>query len=142
MKPIVFINLPVKRLEASIEFYTVLGFKKNDKFSDETAACMVYSDEIMVMLLTHQKFQTFAPNPIANANEVVQVINALSMDGREVVDKVTHAALEAGATEARPVMDEEFMYLTAIRDLDGHIWEFFHMNADFASTQDSQEMTL
>ena len=130
MKPIIFINLPVKNLKASMEFYSNIGFTNNSKYTDETAACMVFSEEIMVMLLTHEKFKTFTSKTIADTSTQVQVLNALALESREKVDELTEAAYRAGATEARPTTDYGFMYGTAINDPDGHIWEFFWMKRE------------
>lgn len=131
MKPIIFINLPVADLKASMEFYTTIGFTNNPQFTDDTAACMVYSEEIMVMLLTHEKFKSFTSKTIANAHTHVQVLNALALESKEKVDELTARAHNAGATEARPKMDYGFMYDSAINDLDGHIWEFFWMDPTY-----------
>lgn len=138
MKPIIFINLPVADLKASMEFYSTLGFVNNPQFTDDTAACMIYSDEIMVMLLTHEKFQTFTTKSIVNTHTHVQVLNALALDSKEKVDELTARALNSGGTEARPKTDYGFMYGTAVNDLDGHIWEFFWMDPNYVENAEGE----
>jgi len=138
MKPIIFINLPVADLKASMEFYSTIGFINNPQFTDDTAACMIYSEEIMVMLLTLDKFQSFTSKIIANTHTHVQVLNALALESKEKVDELTARAHNAGATEARPKMDYGFMYGTAINDLDGHIWEFFWMDPNYIESAEDE----
>lgn len=124
----VFINLPVKDLTAARAFYGALGFTFNEHFSDETAASVVISEEIYVMLLTHPKFESFTDRAILDPAKQIEVLNALSWDSREDVDRAANAALAAGGKEPRPVSDMGFMYLRAIEDLDGHTWEFMWMD--------------
>ena len=123
MSKLIFVNLPVADLDAAKAFYEAIGFTNNPQFTDETAACMVLSDVIHVMLLTHTKFQEFTPREIADATKVSEVLIAISEDSREGVDAVTDKALAAGGTEARPKQDYGFMYSRSFADLDGHIWE-------------------
>lgn len=124
----VFINLPVADLSRSITFFENLGYSFNQQFTDETAACLVISDTIHSMLLTHDKFQTFIPNAISNAHENTEVLVALSCDSREEVDSIVDKAIELGGTFVRDPQDHGFMYERAYRDLDGHIWEYFWMD--------------
>jgi uncharacterized protein len=124
----IFVNLPVRDLEASKAFFGRLGFTFNAQFTDSTAACMVISDDIYVMLLTHEKFREFTSKPIADATRVTEVLTCLSRDSRQGVDEMTDAALAAGGTEARPKMDLGFMYHRSFQDLDGHIWEIVWMD--------------
>ncbi|KEO72280.1 VOC family protein [Anditalea andensis] len=138
MKPIVFINLPVADLAASMKFYNTIGFINNPQFTDDTAACMVYSEEIMVMLLTHEKFQSFTTKAISNSHTHAQVMNALAFETKDKVDELTDLAHYAGATEARPKSDYGFMYGTAINDLDGHIWEFFWMDPTYIEKSEGE----
>ncbi|RYG58115.1 MAG: hypothetical protein EON60_13755 [Alphaproteobacteria bacterium] len=119
----IFINLPVADLERSKAFFAALGFGFDLRFTDETAACMAVSEEIFVMLLTHEKFGQFSPLPIADARKANEVLLALSYGSREEVDEVMAKALDAGATEVRPADDLGFMYGRSFADLDGHIWE-------------------
>ncbi|WP_163380616.1 VOC family protein [Cyclobacterium sp. SYSU L10401] len=138
MKPMIFVNLPVKNLPAAMEFYAAIGFTNNAQFTDETAACMVYSETIMVMLLTHDKFSTFTSKSIADTRSQVQVLNALALESKEKVDQVTEKALKAGGKPEKPVSDYGFMYSTSINDLDGHIWEFFWMDPQHVHEEEKQ----
>jgi len=123
----VFVNLPVKDLEKSKAFFAKLGFTFNPQFSDETAACMVISEEIYSMLLTHQKFKQFTDRNIAGPKDL-EVMTALTCDSRDEVNKFVDAALAAGAREPRPPQDYGFMFMRAFEDLDGHVWEFVWMD--------------
>ena len=124
----IFVNLPVKNLDASITFFKALGYAFNPQFTDETAACMVISDDIYAMLLTQKRFKDFTPKQIADATKSTEVLVALSADSREDVDRLVEAALNAGATKTREPMDHGFMYERSFNDLDGHIWEIFYMD--------------
>ncbi len=124
----VFINLPVKDLAASMDFFGRLGFSFNDQFTDENAACLVISDTLFVMLLTEDFFQTFTKKEIVDATKMTEVLTALSVESREAVDVFLDKALEAGAEEAREVQDQGFMYSRSFEDPDGHIWEVFFMD--------------
>jgi uncharacterized protein len=124
----IFVNLPVKNLDRSIEFFTGLGFALNPQFTDETAACMVISDDIHAMLLTETKFKEFTPKEIADATRTTEVLTCLSADSKADVDRIVDTALAAGATEAREPMDYGFMFGRSFNDLDGHIWEIVWMD--------------
>src|SRR5262249_17399733 len=100
----------------------------NPKFTDATAACMVISDDIYAMLLTEAKFKEFTTKPIANAKEATEVLICLSLESKAKVNEVMDTALDAGAVEARPVMDYGFMFGRSFHDLDGHIWEIIWMD--------------
>ncbi|WP_017197071.1 VOC family protein [Arthrobacter sp. M2012083] len=130
----IFVNLPVSDLEASKAFYTSLGYSINPNFTDETAACVVFSDTIYAMLLTHAKFSEFTKQPIADTHNSTAAIVAISADSREEVDDLAAKALEAGGSETYDPMDMGFMYSRAFRDLDGHHWEVVWM--DEAAAQD------
>jgi predicted lactoylglutathione lyase len=117
------VNLPVADLAAARVFYEAIGFTNNPQFTDETAACMVLTDTIHVMLLTHQKFAQFTPKAIADAKAVSEVLICISEDSREGVDAIADAALAAGGKEPRERQDYGFMYGRSFEDLDGHIWE-------------------
>ena len=124
----IFINLPVNDLVASIAFYEAIGFTNNPQFTDDTAACMVWSESINVMLLTHEKWRVFTDRPIPPMTSS-EVLLALSFDNREAVDKVKEAASESGGViDINPVQDLGFMYSRAIADLDGHVWEIMWMD--------------
>ncbi|WP_425603525.1 VOC family protein [Luteimonas rhizosphaericola] len=124
----IFVNLPVADLAASIAFYEALGFRNNPHFSDATAACMVWSEAIHVMLLTHDKWRTFTTRPIPPASSS-EVLLAISLDDREAVDALNATAAANGGTgDINPAQDHGFMYSRALADLDGHVWEAFWMD--------------
>jgi predicted lactoylglutathione lyase len=124
----IFVNLPVKNLDASMAFFKTLGYTFNPQFSDATGAAMVINEHIYAMLLTHDKFKQFTPKAVADASATSEVLLALSFDSRGDVDEIAEKALEAGATVTRPPSDYGFMYGRSINDLDGHVWEFFWMD--------------
>jgi hypothetical protein len=123
----IFVNLPVKNLDRSVEFFTKLGFSFNPQFTDETATCMVVSEDIFVMLLTEAKFKEFTPNPICDATKSTEVLVCLSSESREEVDKMIRNAVAAGGTTYSEPQDYGFMYGHSFQDLDGHIWETVFM---------------
>ncbi|MBJ7577221.1 hypothetical protein JHC09_04900 [Devosia sp. MC532] len=128
MPEMIFINVPVRDLPAAMAYYRALGFAHNPQFTDETAACVVISETIFVMLLTHDKFRFFSPNPISDTKSSTSALYALSRESRADVDKIAEAGLAAGGSEYRPVQDLGFMYSRAIADLDGHVWEYMYMD--------------
>ena len=123
----IFVNLPVSDLNKSIEFFKALGYTFNPQFTDETATCMIVSDDIFVMLLTRAKFAGFTPKPVADAHETTEVLVALSLDGREEVDAMVAKAVAAGGSTYNEPQDHGFMYAHGFQDLDGHIWELVFM---------------
>lgn len=124
----IFINLAVKELEKSMDFYTSLGFSNNPQFSDYTAKCMQWSENIFVMLLTHEKFKTFATKPIADTKSNVAGLFSLSMDSVDEVNNLVENGLKAGGTEPTEMKDYGFMQQRTIEDFDGHTWEIFFMD--------------
>jgi uncharacterized protein len=124
----IFVNLPVRDLPASIAFFKRLGFEFEPRFTDQTAACMVISEEIFAMLLTHAKFKEFTSKQIADAGRVTEVLTCLALDSRAEVDRLAEAALEAGGTQARAPLDHGFMYERSFEDPDGHIWELIWLD--------------
>lgn len=124
----IFLNLPVHDLPASIAFFTALGFSFNPKFTDETATCMIISDKIFSMLLTHERFRSFSPNPISNAHKETEMLIALSRGSREEVDEIVTKAIAAGGHAYAKAVDHGFMYQHGFQDLDGHCWEVFWMD--------------
>ncbi|BAU83028.1 glyoxalase family protein [Streptomyces laurentii] len=126
----IFVNLPVKDLDASKAFYEKLGFSVNPQFTDETAACVVISDAIFVMLLTEEKFRAFtAPGKeIADATKVTETMVSLSAESREKADALAEAALAAGGSPAKEPLELGFMYGRSFADLDGHHWEVSWMD--------------
>ena len=133
MSRLIFVNLPVADLPAARAFYEAIGFANNPTFTDETAACMVLSDIIHVMLLTHEKFAQFTPKRIADAREASEVLICISADSREDVDSITGRAIAAGGREPREKQDYGFMYGRSFEDLDGHIWEPMWMDVEAAT---------
>lgn len=128
MSRMIFINFPVNDLAASMAFYTAIGFENNPQFTDDTAACMVWSEAIHVMLLTHDKWRTFTSRPIPPSTSG-EVMIALTFDSREAVDGITEtAAANGGTADINPVQDHGFMYSRTIADPDGHVWEPFWMD--------------
>ena len=130
MSRMIFVNLPVMDLPRSRAFVEALGAVNEPKFTDETAACMTFSDSIHVMLLTREKFSQFTPRPIADANTGSEVLLALSADSRESVDSTVERAVTAGGTaDPAPKQDYGVMYGRSVADPDGHIWEIMWMDA-------------
>ena len=125
----IFINLPVRDLPKAKAFYEAIGAVYNPQFSDDTGACMVVSDTIFVMLLTHAKWATFTRKPIADAHQASEVMLALSADDRKAVDALVAAAgANGGKADVNPPQDHGFMYGRSFEDVDGHIWETFFMD--------------
>lgn len=133
MSRMIFVNLPVKDLASSMKFYEGLGFKNEPRFTDETAACMVWSESIFVMILTHDKWKTFTTRPIAAAGSS-EVSLALTCDTREEVHALADKASQVGGvTDVNPPEDHGFMITRSVTDLDGHVWEFIWMDPAVAS---------
>ena len=128
----IFVNLPVKDLDKSIEFFTQLGYTFNPQFTDEIATCMIVSDTIFVMLLTEEKFKTFTPKAICDATKSTEVLVCLSCESRANVDDMVRKALAAGGSTYNEPQDHGFMYAHGYQDLDGHIWELVYMDPNAA----------
>ncbi|MBA8991200.1 hypothetical protein FHW23_002465 [Curtobacterium pusillum] len=131
MDTMVFINLPVDDLERSKAFYEALGYSINPAFTDDTAACVVVSDTIFVMVLTKPKFAEFTDKTIADPSSI-EVINSLSAPSKDDVRRVVDVAVAAGGTEDRPETDLGFMYQRSFTDPDGHRWEYVWMDPQAA----------
>lgn len=125
----IYVNLPVKNLKRSVEFFTALGFSFNPQFTDGNATCMIVGDNNFVMLLVEPYFQTFTPKAICDASHNTEVLIAISLDSREAVDQMVSKATTAGAKTPNPLKDYGFMYQHGFEDLDGHLWECFYMEA-------------
>lgn len=132
MSQMIFINLPVADVAASRAFFTALGYSINEQFSDDHTACVVISEQIYSMIMTHERFAEFTPKSITDARTSTEVLNALSADSREAVDAIVERALASGATELREPTDEGNMYGRAFSDLDGHVWEHMWMDLSAA----------
>jgi predicted lactoylglutathione lyase len=124
----IFINLAVSHLEKSVSFYEALGFTLNPQFSDEGGKCMVWSDSIYLMLLSHEKFASFATKPIADTRNNVAALYSLSMDSLTAMNDTIEKGKSAGGTEIGDMKDYGFMQQRNIEDFDGHTWEIFYMD--------------
>ncbi len=135
MTRMIFVNLPVADINISMAFYEALGFTNNPQFTDETAACMVWSETINVMLLTHEKWRSFTDRPIPPST-ASEVMLAISCDSRESVDAMNDAAADNGGTaDINPAQDHGWMYNRSLADPDGHIWEAVWMDMDAAAEE-------
>ena len=124
----IFINLPVADLPRSLAFFEALGFSSNPQFTDDTAACIVISEIIHVMLLTRSKFSEFTSKSICDTAASIEVINCLSCSGRVEVDELVAKALAAGGASYAEAKDYGFMYQHSFTDPDGHHWELVHLS--------------
>ena len=132
----IFISLPITDLAASTAFYEALGFEKNPKFSDDSSACMVWSETIYAMLLTHAKWRTFTDRPLPPAG-ASSVMLALSLENREAVDAMNEAAAaHGGKADVNPVQDHGFMYARDLADPDDHLWGALWMDPAMAASGD------
>ncbi|PWU69874.1 VOC family protein [Gracilibacillus dipsosauri] len=123
-----FINLPVKDLEKSMNFFKQIGFSFNPQFTDENAASMVINDNTFSMLLTEAHFQNFTDKEIVNATKQTECLVSFAVESREQVDAIIKKAIAAGGSYASEPRDYGYMYQVGFQDLDGHIWEVFHMD--------------
>ncbi len=128
MEKQIFINLAVKDLQNSMQFYTALGFTNNPQFSDDSGKCMVWSNHIFVMLLTHEKFSGFTNKPIADTKANIAGLFSLSVSSVDEVNRITASGVKAGGTEPNEMRDYGFMQQRTIEDPDGHTWEIFYMD--------------
>lgn len=136
MAKLIFVNLPVTDLERATAFYEAIGAVKNEQFCDHTASCMVFSDTIHAMLLTHEKFRRFTPKEIADAKTTSEVLICISADSRDGVDDIVGKARAAGGTaDPGPTQDFGVMYGRSFEDPDGHIWEVMWMDVEAAKAR-------
>ena len=139
MPKMIFVNLPVADLKRATAFYESIGATKNPQFSDDTASCMVFSETIYAMLLTHEKYKQFTTKKIVDAKTSSEVMIALSADSREDVDGMVNKAKAAGVTiDPTPTQDFGFMYGRSFEDPDGHIWEVVWMDVEAATAGGDQ----
>jgi len=124
----IFVNLPVKDLQSSIQFFTSMGFSFNRQFTDEKAGCLVIGENLYAMLVTEAFFQTFTKKEIADSSRYTEAIIALSASSREEVDLLVNKAVAAGGKEPNEPADHGFMYTRSFEDLDGHLWEILYMD--------------
>ena len=132
----IFISLPVTNLSAAVTFYNAIGFVNNPQFTDDTAACMEWSETIKVMLITHEKWRTFTTRPIPPSSSSEVALN-VSLDNRDAVDAMVEAAaVNGGTVDINPVQDLGFMYSRDIADPDGHIWGAMWMDLAAIPSED------
>jgi len=124
----IFVNLPVKNLSRSMEFFTAIGFTFNPQFTNETSTCMVMTDSIFAMLLEEGRFAEAAQKPVSDATQSAELIIALSTDSRPMVDEIVQKAVAAGGKASNNKQDHGFMYIHGFQDLDGHLWEIAWMD--------------
>jgi predicted lactoylglutathione lyase len=127
MSRMIFLNLPVKDLDATRSFFGELGFEFNSEFSDDTGACMVIDENIFVMQLLEDRFRDFINDEIADASATTEAITSLTADSRQEVDELADKAIAAGGKPWKPTMEEGPMYIRSFQDLDGHVWELAYM---------------
>jgi len=139
MPRMIFVNLPVSDLKRATAFYEQIGATKNPQFSDDTASCMVFSETIYAMLLTHEKYAQFTNKTIVDARTSSEVMIALSADSRDEVDGLVGKAMKGGgAPDPTPTQDFGFMYGRSFEDPDGHIWEVVWMDVEAATAGGDQ----
>ncbi len=125
----IFLNVPVADLPRSMAFFQALGYAHNPQFTGDTAACIVISETISLMLLTHAKFREFTPKAVCDTSKAVEVLFSLSCESRQEVDELVAKALAAGGTTYDKPEDFGFMYTHSFVDLDGHGWGLLHLTA-------------
>jgi uncharacterized protein len=123
-----FVNIPVRDLQRSIDFFETLGFAFNTQFTDATATCMLVGEDAYFMLLTVEKFRGFSRRPVGDAQKETSAIFAITVDSRDEVDTLVEKALAAGGSDAADSQDHGFMYVRSFYDLDGNHWEVFWMD--------------
>ena len=131
----IFINLAVKDVQKSMDFYTALGFTNNPQFSDESAKCMVWCENIFAMIMTHEKLESFANKPIADTKSTLAGLFSLSVESVDEVNNIVANGLKAGGIEPSEMKDYGFMQQRTIEDFDGHTWEIFYMDITKFPTQ-------
>jgi predicted lactoylglutathione lyase len=123
----IYVNLPVKDLKRSVEFFTKLGYTFNPQFTDENATCMILGDKLYVMLLTEKFFSSFTNKGVTDTSQSTEVLTCVSCDSKARVDELVAKARAAGGKVPRQAQDHGFMYAHGYEDLDGHTWELIHM---------------
>jgi uncharacterized protein len=137
----IFVNLPVKDLSRTVEFFKKLGFAFNPQFTDENATCMIINDNIFVMLLVEKFFKTFTKKEICDTAKDTEVIIALSTESREKVDEMMQHVFEAGGKESREPQDHGWMYGRSFQDINGHLWEIIYMDEKALKNNELQGQT-
>ncbi|WP_347050507.1 VOC family protein [Flavobacterium olei] len=128
MQTKIFLNIAVKDLNRSIAFFTELGFSFNEKFTNDKGTCMIVGENINVMLLVEEFYQTFTKKQICDTKTTSEVLIAISVDSREQVDEIMQKAVKAGGTDYNQANDYGWMYQKTFLDIDGHHWEVFYMD--------------
>ena len=141
MKRQIFVNLPVKDLSKTVEFFKKLGFAFNPQFTDENATCMIINDNIFVMLLVEKFFKSFIKKEICDTTKETEAIIALSSESREKVDEMIQNVIEAGGNESREPQDHGWMYGRSFQDINGHLWEIIYMDEEALKRQQAKEQT-
>jgi predicted lactoylglutathione lyase len=131
----IFVNLPVKDLNETVDFFTKLGFAFNPQFTDENATCMIVNNDIFVMLLVEKFFKTFTKKELCDTTKDTEVIAALSTESREKVDQMINKVIEAGGKEHRKPQDHGWMYGRSFEDINGHLWEVIYMDKNALKKQ-------
>jgi len=131
----IFVNLPVKDLNETVDFFTKLGFAFNPQFTDENATCMIVNNDIFVMLLVEKFFKTFTKKELCDTTKDTEVIVALSTESREKVDQMINKVIEAGGKEHRKSQDHGWMYGRSFEDINGHLWEVIYMDKNALKKQ-------
>lgn len=131
----IFVNLPVKNLQASIAFFRQLGFSFNEQFTDDNAACLVLGENIYSMLLQENYFKTFTKKPVADATKATEVLIAIDAGSKAEVDELVRKAVEAGGSTYMEAQDHGWMYQHSFADLDGHQWEIAFMDESMLPTE-------
>jgi uncharacterized protein len=124
----IFVNLPVKDLNKTVEFFTKLGFTFNPQFTDENATCMIVGENIFVMLLVEKFFKTFTKKEISDTTKYTEAIVAISAESKEEVDQMIKKVVDAGGSEPRDPQDYGWMYARSFEDINGHLWDIFYMD--------------
>jgi predicted lactoylglutathione lyase len=137
----IFVNLPVKDLSRTVEFFKKLGFAFNPQFTDENATCMIINNNIFVMLLVEKFFKTFTKKEICDTTKDTEVIIALSTESREKVDEMMQHVFEAGGKESREPQDHGWMYGRSFQDINGHLWEIIYMDEKALKNDEHQGQT-
>lgn len=133
----IYVNMPVRELSRSMEFFTRLGYQFDPQFTDENGACMVVGESIFVMLLDEGFFSSFTNKPVSDARKVTEMILCLAVDSREEVKELVSRAVAAGGTAPLEANDHGFMYQHGFQDLDGHVWEVMYLDAE--APEDDEE---
>jgi predicted lactoylglutathione lyase len=137
----IFVNLPVKDLSRTVEFFKKLGFAFNPQFTNENATCMIINNNIFVMLLVEKFFKTFTKKEICDTTKDTEVIIALSTESREKVDEMMQHVFEAGGKESREPQDHGWMYGRSFQDINGHLWEIIYMDEKALKNNERQGQT-